>query len=251
MKTQDSWVDAFMADPLTATLPATEPKKELRPDTMGELIASMKAAGKYPTMKQFFGVDLGEPETVQEKEDAYLEQIGATPKEVDDFLKIEKEFKRQRKEIFSKGKPTYIVYETSNSLNDTKYIGCFGVDPASIHDRSHYHYYIGNGISGYDSQLRTQSTVFANAVKEIGYDNFTRKDLFHFDSLEEARLKEKELIINSTDNLYNRQNLKISIMTETKIMADQERIAKNLADIDRMCQEIESNFNLTIKQILE
>lgn len=72
----------------------------------------------------------------------------------------------------------YIVYETTNNINNKKYIGMH-----STYDLEDS--YIGSG------------KLIKKALKKYGRSSFTREILFIYDSYEEMAIKEKELITES------------------------------------------------------
>lgn len=84
----------------------------------------------------------------------------------------------------------YIVYETTNLVNNKIYIGLHKTIDPDIFDG-----YIGNGI--YVTQPYTYEharTAFQYAVKKYGPKNFRRKTLAIFDTLEEASDLEEKLV---------------------------------------------------------
>lgn len=84
----------------------------------------------------------------------------------------------------------YIVYETTNLVNNYIYIGVHQTD-----DPDKFDGYIGNGI--YITQPYTYKyakTKFQQAVKEFGPKNFRRRVLAVFDTEKEAYLLEEELV---------------------------------------------------------
>lgn len=90
-----------------------------------------------------------------------------------------------RKEWITKTK--YIVYRTVNKINQKKYIG--------IHK-----------CEDYDDGYMGSGTVFKSALAKYGKASFYRHILYVFDNLEEARVKERELVdqdIVDSDNYYN------------------------------------------------
>lgn len=84
----------------------------------------------------------------------------------------------------------YIVYETTNLINNKIYIGLHKTEDPNVFDG-----YIGNGI--YITQPYTYQyakTAFQYAVKKYGPSNFKRKTLAIFNTLEEASTLEAELV---------------------------------------------------------
>ncbi len=96
----------------------------------------------------------------------------------------------------------YIVYETTNIVNNKIYIGVHKtVDPYG------WDHYLGCGvISTQPCTYQHAKTAFQFAVKKYGPKNFKRKTLAVFDTIEEAFLLEKELVdVNfiARDDVYN------------------------------------------------
>lgn len=83
----------------------------------------------------------------------------------------------------------YIVYETTNNINNKKYIGMH-----STYDLEDS--YIGSG------------KLIKKALKKYGRSSFTREILFICDSYEEMAIKEKELITQTIIEDSNYYNLK-------------------------------------------
>lgn len=84
----------------------------------------------------------------------------------------------------------YIVYETTNVVNNKIYIGLHKTKDPDTFDG-----YIGNGI--YVTQPYTYQyakTAFQHAVKKYGPNNFKRKTLAVFDTIEEASDLEEQLV---------------------------------------------------------
>lgn len=97
-----------------------------------------------------------------------------------------------------------IVYETTNVINGMIYIGVHKTD--NINDG-----YIGYGIKSESTAIsiskRKSTSLFAKAVFEHGYKNFTRKVLYIFDNYEEAVLKEKEIVNEDFVKLESNYNI--------------------------------------------
>lgn len=74
---------------------------------------------------------------------------------------------------------TYIIYRTTNLINQMVYIG--------IHLNNKLDPFELDGYFGSGSHLK-------RAIKEFGKENFVRETLFVFDTKEEAQNKEKELV---------------------------------------------------------
>jgi len=84
----------------------------------------------------------------------------------------------------------YIVYCTTNSVNNKIYIGVHKTEDPNIFDG-----YIGNGIKiGLPGTYAKPRTAFQAAVKKYGIDKFSRKILYIYDTAEEAYNKEKEIV---------------------------------------------------------
>lgn len=83
----------------------------------------------------------------------------------------------------------YIVYRTTNLINNKKYIGMHYT--TNLHDS-----YLGSG------------KILRNAIKKYGKSNFTRDILFIFDNYESMSNKEKELITEDIINDESYYNLK-------------------------------------------
>jgi hypothetical protein len=75
----------------------------------------------------------------------------------------------------------YIIYKTTNKINDKFYIG-------KTTDNDNCKNYLGSG------------TVFKLAIKKHGRENFIREDLFFFDDEAECYLKEAELVTEEQTN---------------------------------------------------
>ena len=96
----------------------------------------------------------------------------------------------------------YIVYETTNLVNNKIYIGIHKTKDANKFDG-----YIGNGI--YITQPYTYQyakTAFQCAVKKYGVKNFKRKTLAVFDTEKEASDLEEQLVNEKfleRDDVYN------------------------------------------------
>lgn len=84
----------------------------------------------------------------------------------------------------------YIVYETTNIINNKIYVGLHKTKDPNIFDG-----YIGNGvISTQPYTYQYAKTAFQCAVKKYGPKNFVRKTLAIFDTLEEASALEAEIV---------------------------------------------------------
>ena len=96
----------------------------------------------------------------------------------------------------------YIVYETTNLINNKIYIGVHKTVNPEIFDG-----YIGCGVlATQPNTYNHPKTHFQFAVKKYGPENFKRKILAVFDTLEEASDLERELVNEeflARDDVYN------------------------------------------------
>ena len=84
----------------------------------------------------------------------------------------------------------YIVYCTTNLVNNKIYIGVHGTDNPEIFDG-----YLGNSLSTKDKYLMNHpKESFHFAVKKYGIKNFQRKTLAVFDTVEEALNLERQIV---------------------------------------------------------
>lgn len=84
----------------------------------------------------------------------------------------------------------YIVYCTTNTVNGKVYIGVHGTNNPEIFDS-----YLGNGIyANRPATYMNPKYAFHYAVKKYGPDKFKRATLYIYDTLDEALLKESELV---------------------------------------------------------
>lgn len=96
----------------------------------------------------------------------------------------------------------YIVYETTNVVNNKIYVGLHKTKDPNIFDG-----YIGNGV--YVTQPYTYQyakTAFQYAVKKYGPSNFKRKTLAVFNTIEEASDLEEQIVNEkflSREDVYN------------------------------------------------
>lgn len=86
----------------------------------------------------------------------------------------------------------YIVYETTNLVNDKKYIGVHKTENPDIFDN-----YYGSG------------KLLKEAIKKYGPESFCRKTLFVFDNDDDAYLKEKELVTKEIVNSHLYYNIDV------------------------------------------
>ena len=101
-----------------------------------------------------------------------------------------------------KFKMKYIVYCTTNLVNNKTYIGVHGTE-----DPDKFDGYIGCGVKiTMPSTYMNPKTAFQYAVKKYGIKNFKRITLYVFDKAEDAYNKEKEIVDENfikQDNNYN------------------------------------------------
>lgn len=84
----------------------------------------------------------------------------------------------------------YIVYETTNLINNKIYIGLHKTENPDVFDK-----YLGNGvISTQPYTYMYAKTAFQYAVKKYGPENFRRKTIAVFDTLEEASNLEEQIV---------------------------------------------------------
>ncbi len=96
----------------------------------------------------------------------------------------------------------YIVYQTTNLVNNKIYIGVHKTANPDVFDG-----YIGCGVYVNSAHSYEKSkTAFQQAVKEFGPDKFRRTTLRVFDTAEEAYSLEAELVTESylaRNDVYN------------------------------------------------
>lgn len=94
----------------------------------------------------------------------------------------------------------YIVYLTTNTVNNKIYIGVHGTNNPNIFDG-----YIGNSINIFESnpELKHPKLPFHKAVKKYGYSAFRRTTLKVFDTIQDALDLEAWLV---TDDFINRED---------------------------------------------
>lgn len=83
----------------------------------------------------------------------------------------------------------FIVYKTTNKLNDRCYIGVHHLDSKTVRK-----FYLGSG------------SLLKAAIKKYGKENFVRETLFEFNDLQDALNKEKEIVTEEfikDDSNYN------------------------------------------------
>ena len=92
----------------------------------------------------------------------------------------------------------YIVYLTTNTVNNKIYIGVHGTEDPEIFDG-----YIGNSINIFETnpELKHPKLPFHKAVKKYGYSAFRRITLKVFDTMQDALDLEAWLV---TDEFVNR-----------------------------------------------
>ena len=96
----------------------------------------------------------------------------------------------------------YIVYLTTNKINNKIYIGVHSTENPNIFDG-----YLGCGVfNNAPKTYKNGGTIFQNAVAKYGPNNFYRQTLKIFDNKESALAFEKEIVndefIERTD-VYN------------------------------------------------
>lgn len=96
----------------------------------------------------------------------------------------------------------YIVYKTTNRVNNYIYIGVHGTDNPSVFDK-----YLGNGVyTNRPNTYEKAKTCFQQAVKQFGLSNFFRETIAVFDTADEAYALEG-LIVNeeflARSDVYN------------------------------------------------
>lgn len=97
----------------------------------------------------------------------------------------------------------YIVYCTTNIINQKIYIGVHETQNPEIFD-----YYIGNGVyANRPSTYMKPKYAFHYAVKKYGPKNFKRAILYIYDTLDEALLKEGELVTPEFIKLNTNYNM--------------------------------------------
>lgn len=97
----------------------------------------------------------------------------------------------------------YIVYCTTNIINNKIYIGVHGTENPDIFDG-----YLGNGVySNKPSTYMNPKYAFHYAVKKYGPKQFKRSILYIYDTLEEALIKESELVTRDFINLDTNYNM--------------------------------------------
>ena len=96
----------------------------------------------------------------------------------------------------------YIVYKTTNLINNYIYIGVHKTSTPNSFD-----YYLGNGVYiNVPTTYEKSKTKFQQAVKEFGVSNFRRETLAIFDTAEEAYELEGKLVNENflaRDDVYN------------------------------------------------
>lgn len=96
----------------------------------------------------------------------------------------------------------YIVYETTNLINNKIYVGLHKTKNPDVFDK-----YLGNGvISTQPYTYMYAKTAFQYAVKKHGPENFRRKTLAIFDTIEEASDLEEQIVNEKfleRDDVYN------------------------------------------------
>lgn len=99
----------------------------------------------------------------------------------------------------------YIVYQTTNLINNKIYIGVHKTENPDVFDG-----YIGNGAYvNKPSTYNNPDTPFKFALKKYGVKNFNRKVLYIFDSAEEAYAKEEQLVDVAFVKMENNYNISL------------------------------------------
>jgi hypothetical protein len=83
----------------------------------------------------------------------------------------------------------FIVYKTTNIINQRYYIGVHNLSSKTSHK-----FYLGSG------------SLLKSAIKKYGRETFVRETLFEFNNLQDALAKEKEIVTEEfikDDNNYN------------------------------------------------
>ena len=96
----------------------------------------------------------------------------------------------------------YIVYLTTNKINNKIYIGVHETTNPEIFDG-----YLGCGVNrNYPSSILHPKTPFQYAVKKYGFDAFSRSTIKVFNNIQDALNLEKELVNEefiSREDTYN------------------------------------------------
>lgn len=96
----------------------------------------------------------------------------------------------------------FIVYQTTNIVNNKIYIGVHRISELDMFDG-----YIGCGVNiRYSSTYMNPKTPFQQAVKKYGIFNFKRRTLYVFDKEEDAYAKEAELVSQEFINRHDTYN---------------------------------------------
>ena len=96
----------------------------------------------------------------------------------------------------------YIIYLTTNKINNKIYIGFHETEDPTVFDG-----YLGNGVNvKHPKSYNNPKTPFQSAVKKYGINNFHRQTLHVFDDKDEA-LKMEEFLVDldfiSRTDTYN------------------------------------------------
>ena len=102
----------------------------------------------------------------------------------------------------------YIVYKTTNLVNNKIYIG---VHKASGADKFGGYYGCGVNINR-PCSYKNPRTLFQKAISEFGFDNFKREILYTYSTAEEAYNKEKELVNKDFIDLDTNYNMVVGGM---------------------------------------
>lgn len=99
----------------------------------------------------------------------------------------------------------YIVYKTTNIINNKIYIGVHKTENPDEFDG-----YLGCGVSIYDRHTYLKRDYpICLAIRKYGIENFCREVLFVFDTLQEALNKEAEIV--NEDFIQNRNNYNVAL----------------------------------------
>ena len=120
----------------------------------------------------------------------------------------------------------YIVYLTTNKVNNKIYVGVHKTEDPTIFDG-----YIGCSINIFISnpELKHPKTPFHKAIKKYGYNAFIRNTIQVFDSEEEA-LELEAIIVNQDfierDDTYNISKISDDSIKEDKVPSQLNKINK-------------------------
>ena len=144
----------------------------------------------------------------------------------------------------------YIIYKTTNLLNDKFYIGLHKTNSAEFDG------YYGSG------------TLLKQAIKKYGKENFKRETLYSFDTLDAARQKEREIVTIDFTQDSKTYNLSVGgtggntiagytehelIEYKTKLMTAKQKRKQYLLEnnLQEFSPEIRQKMSVSAKQRLE